>query len=229
MTHDLNLIDQECHENHENDRTKQLKPILNTLRKAEILFFTIGFAQLLEIYAGVSLSVQYAYHFPIQMWSKIDAAKSEILALSNDWIWKDEELKLAGIGKETARQLFMAGATVILACRSEQRASRDAMEDILSSQQHTSNGTATEMTQLRSKTMDKDRLLFFQCDVILVRLGSELYLSPNEADHLDQLLDDLVKVVYLFSQFLLARMIHFILNWKLAKRKYDLLKPQVNL
>ena len=32
------------------------------------------------------------------MWSKIDAAKSEILALSNDWIWKDEELKLAGIG-----------------------------------------------------------------------------------------------------------------------------------
>lgn len=70
-----------------------------------------------------------------------------------------------GIGKETARQLFMAGATVILACRSEQRA-RDAMEDILSSQQHnTSSGTATETTQLRSKTMDKDRLLFLQCDV----------------------------------------------------------------
>ena len=71
---------------------------MDTLRKAEILFFNIGFTQLLEIYAGVSLSVQYAYHFPIQMWSKIDAAKSEILALSNDWIWKDEELKLAGIG-----------------------------------------------------------------------------------------------------------------------------------
>ena len=58
----------QAHENHENDKTKLLKPILNTLRKAEILFFTIGFAQLLEIYAGVSLSVQYAYHFPIQMW-----------------------------------------------------------------------------------------------------------------------------------------------------------------
>ena len=74
----------QAHENHENDKTKKLKPILNTLRKAEILFFTIGFAQLLEIYAGVSLAVQYAYHFPIQMWSKIDEAKSEILALSND-------------------------------------------------------------------------------------------------------------------------------------------------
>ena len=88
----------QAHKNRETTKTKLLKPILDTLRKAEILFFTIGFAQLLEIYAGVSLSVQYAYHFPIQMWSKIDAAKSEILALSNDWIWKDEELKLAGIG-----------------------------------------------------------------------------------------------------------------------------------
>ena len=92
----------QAHENHENDKTKLLKPILNTLRKAEILFFTIGFAQLLEIYAGVSLAVQYAYHFPIQMWSKIDEAKSEILALSNDWIWKDEELKMAGIGNPDA-------------------------------------------------------------------------------------------------------------------------------
>ena len=92
----------QAHENHENDKTKLLKPILNTLRKAEILFFTIGFAQLLEIYAGVSLAVQYAYHFPIQMWSRIDEAKSEILALSNDWIWKDEELKMAGIGNPDA-------------------------------------------------------------------------------------------------------------------------------
>ena len=71
----------QAHKNHETTKTKLLKPILDTLRKAEILFFTIGFAQLLEIYAGVSLSVQYAYHFPIQMWSKIDAAKSEIIAL----------------------------------------------------------------------------------------------------------------------------------------------------
>ena len=71
--------------NHETTKTKVLKPILDTLRKAEILFFTIGFAQLLEIYAGVSLAVQYAYHFPIQMWSRIDEAKSEILALSNDY------------------------------------------------------------------------------------------------------------------------------------------------
>ena len=38
----------QAHENHENDKIKLLKPILNTLRKAEILFFTIGFAQLLK-------------------------------------------------------------------------------------------------------------------------------------------------------------------------------------
>lgn len=54
-----------------------------------------------------------------------------------------------GIGKETAKQLLAMGATVIMACRSEQRA-RKAMDDVLNSIRETSAS---------------ERLLFLQCDV----------------------------------------------------------------
>ena len=86
-----------------------------------------------------------------------------------------------GIGKETAKQLLIAGATVIMACRSESRA-RDAMKDILSSIPHnpesvspTSDGkgdgegegdgasTSGETTTLLSPAVE--RLIFLQCDV----------------------------------------------------------------
>lgn len=79
-----------------------------------------------------------------------------------------------GIGKETARLLLMSGATVIMACRSEQRA-REAMEDILSSsvlvQKNHCSGVhpkrTTESNQLIHSSADatKKRLLFLQCDV----------------------------------------------------------------
>ena len=73
-----------------------------------------------------------------------------------------------GIGKETARQLLAAGATVVMACRSESRA-RQAMKDILSK---VSKGAAEtdadsnppwEDTKLISPP--KERLLFIKCDV----------------------------------------------------------------
>ena len=36
---------------------------------------------------------------PISLfWSRIDTAISELESLSNDWIWKDSDLKMAGIG-----------------------------------------------------------------------------------------------------------------------------------
>ena len=44
------------------------------------------------------MEVQHASHFPIQAWSRIDTAMSELKSLSNDWIWKDSDLKMAGIG-----------------------------------------------------------------------------------------------------------------------------------
>jgi hypothetical protein len=37
------------------------------LRSAEVLFFTIGLCQLLEIYSDVSLESQCSTHFPIQV------------------------------------------------------------------------------------------------------------------------------------------------------------------
>ena len=44
------------------------------------------------------MEVQHASHFPIQAWSRIDTAISELESLSNDWIWKNGNLKMAGIG-----------------------------------------------------------------------------------------------------------------------------------
>ena len=70
----------------------------------------------------------------------------------------------AGIGLETARQLAAAGATVILACRSERRA-RDAMEDICQSIDGNGDG-ASASAPLRPKPKPiKDRLLFLEMDV----------------------------------------------------------------
>jgi NAD(P)-dependent dehydrogenase (short-subunit alcohol dehydrogenase family) len=63
-----------------------------------------------------------------------------------------------GIGKETAKQLLTAGATVIMACRSESRA-REAMKDILSALAGTDSGETTTLLSPRK------RLLFLQCDV----------------------------------------------------------------
>ena len=72
-----------------------------------------------------------------------------------------------GIGKETARQLLQAGATVIMACRSESRA-REAMEDILrilpnhSYSGKDNNDGDNDTTQLLPP---RERLLFLKCDV----------------------------------------------------------------
>ena len=84
--------------NNENTTAKELKTTLDSLRNAEILYFAIGLCQILEIYSRVSLTVQYASHLPIQLWPKIDIAKSELLALSENWNWADNDLKLAAIG-----------------------------------------------------------------------------------------------------------------------------------
>ena len=84
--------------NHEATKSNELGKLLNSLRNAELLFFTIGLAQILEIYSGVSLEVQHASHFPIQLWTRIDDAKAELRSLSDHWVWKDGNLKMAGIG-----------------------------------------------------------------------------------------------------------------------------------
>ena len=48
---------------------------------AETLFFAIGLSQLLESYCIASLESQYSTHFPIQVWLRIDEAKSELQRL----------------------------------------------------------------------------------------------------------------------------------------------------
>ena len=48
-------------------RMKELNRVMDQLREAENLFFTIGLCQLLEMYSLVSLESQSSKHFPIQV------------------------------------------------------------------------------------------------------------------------------------------------------------------
>ena len=83
---------------HDAKRSAQLKKLLDSLTNAKTLFFAIGIGQLLEPYCVASLEAQYASHFPIQVWERIDSAKSELEKLSNSWSWNESNLKLAAIG-----------------------------------------------------------------------------------------------------------------------------------
>jgi hypothetical protein len=77
---------------------KELERIMDRLTDAEILFFVIGFCQLLELYSITSLEGQYSSHFPIQVWARIDLTKAEMKKMSENWFWSEQNLKLAGIG-----------------------------------------------------------------------------------------------------------------------------------
>ena len=68
-----------------NTEANFLKNTLDGLASGETLFFTIGLLQLLESYCIASLESQYASHFPIQIWHRIDLAKNELQQLANAW------------------------------------------------------------------------------------------------------------------------------------------------
>ena len=84
--------------NCENAKAKELKSTLDKLRDGETLIFAIGLSQLLESYCLASLESQYTSHLPIQVWRRIDFAKTDLEQLANEWKWKETKLKLAGIG-----------------------------------------------------------------------------------------------------------------------------------
>ena len=50
-----------------NTRAKEIGRIIDNLKNAENLFFTIGLCQLLEKYCVASLEAQHSSHFPIQV------------------------------------------------------------------------------------------------------------------------------------------------------------------
>ena len=54
--------------NGQNTHAKELKATLDSLTNAEIVFFSVGLAQLLESYCVASLESQYVSHFPTQVW-----------------------------------------------------------------------------------------------------------------------------------------------------------------
>ena len=57
----------DCAKYFHNRRGLELQAIMDELTNAEVLFFTIGFCQLLELYAIASLESQHSAHFPIQV------------------------------------------------------------------------------------------------------------------------------------------------------------------
>ena len=97
----VSVIAEECEtasDEHDNTTVKRLKDIWKSLENGRNLVFTLGLAQLLEMYSEVSLESQHALHFPVQVWVKILQAKENLAKLANHWEWSKESLKLAGIG-----------------------------------------------------------------------------------------------------------------------------------
>eukprot|EP00554_Chaetoceros_debilis_P011018 CAMPEP_0194108930 /NCGR_PEP_ID=MMETSP0150-20130528/8547_1 /TAXON_ID=122233 /ORGANISM="Chaetoceros debilis, Strain MM31A-1" /LENGTH=328 /DNA_ID=CAMNT_0038797757 /DNA_START=531 /DNA_END=1517 /DNA_ORIENTATION=- len=69
-----------------------------------------------------------------------------------------------GIGKETARQLLLAGGTVVMACRSEIRA-KSAIEDILFSLEINPGVDEDAASNNTAGSSPRKRLIFLECDV----------------------------------------------------------------
>ena len=95
------VIAEECENaanEHDNTSVKKLTAIWKKLEDGKNLVFTIGMAQLLEMYSEVSLEAQQSFHFPIQVWNKILQAKENLGKLADKWEWSNNTLKLAGIG-----------------------------------------------------------------------------------------------------------------------------------
>ena len=78
-----------------NTDAKEYKKKMENLRSSENFVYTLGFLQLLEKYAKVSLDAQHLKFFPTQVWSSIKEAQEEVSKLSNSWEWSEEKLEFS--------------------------------------------------------------------------------------------------------------------------------------
>ena len=80
---------------------KKKQKFLDTFCNAEHVAFGIGFAQILDKYAQVSLNAQQLWNYPGTLCIAMRGLASELSEQSQSFKWKGQELDIAGIGIPT--------------------------------------------------------------------------------------------------------------------------------
>ena len=83
-----------------NDKVNQLNKSKRQIKDARHVLFVIGLMQILDIYAEASMGAQHATYFPTEVWSMIKVAKDDLWKLSENWEWKNSDLKLGQCGNQ---------------------------------------------------------------------------------------------------------------------------------
>ena len=92
----LNMV--EAASDYDNATHKALEVQYKKLTNGHMIAFAVGIAQILEIYSAASLSFQDIHLMACTIPDTYKKLEEEIQKLSLNWEWKDEDLKLAGIG-----------------------------------------------------------------------------------------------------------------------------------
>ena len=77
---------------------KKQQKFLDTFCDAQHIAFGVGFAQILDEYAKVSLNAQQLWNYPGSLCIAMKKLASELSELSQSFKWKEVELEMAGIG-----------------------------------------------------------------------------------------------------------------------------------
>jgi hypothetical protein len=80
-----------------NKEAREVLAMLNKLRDPRNLLYTLGLAQLLEVYCEASLQAQHSYRFPTQAWGVVIKMKVELESLAKEWKFKDKPLKFVDV------------------------------------------------------------------------------------------------------------------------------------
>ena len=89
---------EEARERGDNTTFKEQDKIFKSLSNGSIVCLAVGLCQILEIYSQASLSFQDIRLLACTIPETYNTLHDQIKTLSDNWAWKDEDLKLAGIG-----------------------------------------------------------------------------------------------------------------------------------
>jgi hypothetical protein len=89
---------EEAREKGDNTTLKEQNKIFKGLSSGSIVAFSVGLCQILDIYSQASLSFQDVRLLACTIPETYNTLHDQIKALSDNWAWKDADLKLAGIG-----------------------------------------------------------------------------------------------------------------------------------
>ena len=89
---------QECSDNFDATGQKEATNKLNQLADPSMISFAIGMCEILEDYSELSLAGQDLLMFPATVAEKCESFRTRLENLKENWVWRDKDLKLAGIG-----------------------------------------------------------------------------------------------------------------------------------